>query len=325
MKISPAQLEAKLKRQLMPCYLVSGDEPLMVDETIHAIRTAAKSQGCHSRERFDLTPGFDQQLLQRALEHDSLFGDKKLIELHLANSSMTPTLKQLVENYQGHQETVFLISCAKLTASQMKSKWYRQLDAIGVVVQIWPLKRQELPGFIRQRLQRVGFQPSTEVIDAIAEQSEGNLLAIRQLGEKLALLFEPGTLTLPQVEQVLHDNPHFDIFALGESALRGESKRCCMILTRLQQQGVESILILWSLSREIRLLLTLLRGGDIPVWQKRQALYQNCLRRVNQRLLYRLLQQAARTDRMIKGVESGNVWDQLLTITLQLASAKGKR
>ena len=43
MQLKPAQLDTHLAQQLAPCYLISGDEPLLVQECADAIRSAARA------------------------------------------------------------------------------------------------------------------------------------------------------------------------------------------------------------------------------------------------------------------------------------------
>ena len=59
MKISANQLSAQLNKSLLSCYLVTGDEPLLVQEALDAIRGAARQQDFGSRELFVQTTGFD--------------------------------------------------------------------------------------------------------------------------------------------------------------------------------------------------------------------------------------------------------------------------
>ena len=66
MKISANQLNAHLKKSLLPCYLVTGDEPLLVQEALDQIRAAARAQGFGSRELFITTTGFDWTDLRNA-------------------------------------------------------------------------------------------------------------------------------------------------------------------------------------------------------------------------------------------------------------------
>ncbi|MBT6669194.1 MAG: DNA polymerase III subunit delta, partial [Gammaproteobacteria bacterium] len=52
MKLRPEQLPAQLKKGLAPVYLLSGDEPLLLQEAADQILQAARSAGFEERSLF---------------------------------------------------------------------------------------------------------------------------------------------------------------------------------------------------------------------------------------------------------------------------------
>jgi len=64
MKIRQDQLGATLSKGLATCYLVAGDEPLLVMEACDEIRAAARKAGIEDRELFHAEAGFDWRSLQ---------------------------------------------------------------------------------------------------------------------------------------------------------------------------------------------------------------------------------------------------------------------
>ena len=53
MKLRPEQLPEHLRQTLLPVYLVTGEEPLLVQECGDQIRRAARSAGCAERAVHD--------------------------------------------------------------------------------------------------------------------------------------------------------------------------------------------------------------------------------------------------------------------------------
>ena len=49
MRLYPEKLAAHLQKNLLPVYLVSGDETLLVQECCDQIRQKAREQGCNER------------------------------------------------------------------------------------------------------------------------------------------------------------------------------------------------------------------------------------------------------------------------------------
>ena len=85
MKLNPAQLGKHLQGNLSPVYVVSGDEPLLCQEAADAIRAATRQQGFSERQVFNADNNFDWGNLLQAGASLSLFADKRLLELRLAN------------------------------------------------------------------------------------------------------------------------------------------------------------------------------------------------------------------------------------------------
>ena len=84
MRVYPEKLAAQLQKPLLPVYLVSGDEPLLLQECCDLMRRHAREQGCTDREVIDAgDQGFDWQEILHSATSMSLFAERKLIELRL--------------------------------------------------------------------------------------------------------------------------------------------------------------------------------------------------------------------------------------------------
>ena len=65
-KLRIDQLKGNLKQSLVPVYLLSGDETLLVEESADAIRQQALQNGFSERERYHVDNQFDWNLLLAA-------------------------------------------------------------------------------------------------------------------------------------------------------------------------------------------------------------------------------------------------------------------
>ncbi|MBV2092883.1 MAG: DNA polymerase III subunit delta, partial [Candidatus Thiodiazotropha sp. (ex Ctena orbiculata)] len=213
MRLRNDQLNAQLKRDLAPLYLLSGDEPLQMMEAADLIRQAARQQGFSEREVLDQVSGFDWFALNQAAESLSLFGDRRLLELRLNSAKLgNEGGKALIEYCQRPAEdTLLLITLPKLEKSQMKSKWLQAVDQLGVVIQVWPVEGNRLMPWIEQRLRQAGLIPEAGVVQMLMDRVEGNLLAANQEIEKLLLLQGEGVVTQDQLMQAVADSARFDV------------------------------------------------------------------------------------------------------------------
>jgi DNA polymerase III subunit delta len=262
MPIGPDQLPQQLKRGIAPLYFIFGDEPLLIDEAVDALR-AAVAQAHYEREVVNVEPGFDWNGFYASLQSGSLFSTRRLIELRLPTGKPGDAggkiLSELAQSPSA--DVVLAVRCGKLDRAVRTTKWAKAFEAAAVTVQVYPLETAQLPAWINRRMRAAGLTPGPGVADRLAYHVEGNLLAGAQEIEKLAMQFGAAEIGLDDIEGVLSDNARYSVFALADACLRGARADCLRILRTLQAEGEAPALICWSLVREIRILARL--SGEI--------------------------------------------------------------
>lgn len=332
MKIAANQLTSHLKKTLLPCYLVTGDEHLLVQEALDAIRANARGQGFGTRELFVQTTGFDWGDLGRAGGNLSLFAEKRIIELRLPTGKPGVKGSAAISEFTADtgDDLMFIVSAPKLDRNSQKAKWVKALDAAGGVIQVWPVEMRELPAWINGRMKLLGLQPERDAVRLIADRVEGNLLAAQQEIEKLRLLHGEGPVTVDDVDAAVANSSRFDVYKLVDAAIGGNSARAIRVLGGVRTEGVEPVIVMWALTREIRMLAGLLekiRGGmDLSsamrksgVWQNREALVRACVGRHQASGFNLLLQQVRQADAASKGQLRADPWQLATQIILHLA------
>lgn len=334
MKIPANQLSSQLTKSLLPCYLVSGDEPLLVTEALDEIRAAARKHGFGTRELFVQTTGFDWQDLASAGGNLSLFADRQIIELRLPTGKPGVKGSSAIADFAQRRadDILFLVSAPKLDSSAASAKWVKALDQNGGVVQVWPIGTRELPGWIHARMKQSGLRPDRDAVTLLADRVEGNLLAARQEIEKLRLLHPRGAISAQDVETAVADSSRFDVYKLVDAALAGEAARALRILSGVRLEGVDCVIVVWALTRELRTLAGLaesVRNGtelgaamrQARVWQNRQGLVRACVGRHQPADFYRLLKRARDADAAAKGQKQADPWQLATSIVLDIATA----
>jgi DNA polymerase-3 subunit delta len=321
-----------LEKGPAPVYFISGDEPLQLGEVADAVRAAARKAGYDTREVLVADAGFSWHELTQTAGSLSIFADKKIIDLRLPTGTPgTEGAKALIGYCERlPEDTLLLITAAKMAGASLKARWFQALDKAGCVIQVWPLDGQDLIRWLQQRMQRRGLQAETEGIKILAARIEGNLLAAAQEIEKLYVLYGAGRLSTQQIVDVVADSSRFDVFKLMDSVLAGRIGRILRILSGLQAEGVAAPVVLWALTREARVLirikLALAQGQNKAqvfksnqIWDKRQQLVNDALNRLGERDLNNILVLSAKADRQIKGQQQGEPWETLLAVCLMFA------
>ena len=321
MKIKANQLSSQLQKNLAPCYLITGDEHLLVDEALDAIRAVARERGFASRDLHIAAAGFDWAQLHDSSANMSLFAEKRIVELRLPTGKPGRVGSQAIVDLVDRTDSdlMLIVSGPKLDRSAQSSKWVKSIESAGVNVQIWPIGQRELPGWIAERMRRAGLQPDRGATALIADRVEGNLLAAGQEIEKLRLILGEGKVTADDVSGAVANSSRFDVFKLVDAALTGDAKRALRILSGLRAEGVEPVIVVWALTRELRTLAgltdTIAAGMDLAggmkktgVWSNRQALVRSCIGRHQHGDFHRLLKAANQADQAAKGQVRADPW-----------------
>lgn len=332
MRLTLDRLHRHLRDQLCCVYVVTGDEPLQVEECLDAVRGAARAAGITTRIVLHAQSGFDWEELRAHQTNRSLFGDRQILELRLASSKPGKAGAEALRAYAArpNPDNVLLVSGGKLERRELASAWYRALEGAGAGIQVWPVDAARLPQWVAGRAKRLGLALDREAVQILADRVEGNLLACAQELDKLHLLHGKGKLGLEAVLASVGDSARFSVYDLADSALSGDGKRTVRITAGLAEEGVDPVLASWALAREVRALASMAHalehGQPLEqvlrahrVWDRRKGLVAAALGRRTASGWLDVLRLAMRTDRVIKGAEPGTPWAELERLGLALA------
>jgi len=321
MRLRAEQLSRHLQDTLAPAYLISGDEPLLLGEAADAIREAARAAGHDNREVMEAGSSFDWNTLLAEAASFSLFADKKIIDLRIPSGKPGREGGQALAEYCANPppDTLLLLTLPKLDRQQQNSKWFKAIEQLGVVLQVWPIGMEKLPAWIEQRMRRAGLQPTPDAVALLAERVEGNLLAARQEIDKLVLLHPSGPIDASALAEAVADSARYDVFDLVDSALRAELPRCLHILEGLQGEGIAAPIVLWALHRETSQLASIAldsaRGMNVDeamtrarIWDSRKPLARQALARLKPTQWLALLDDCQTLDSAIKGGDPRDPW-----------------
>jgi DNA polymerase-3 subunit delta len=332
MQVKAEQLGASLQRGLAPVYLIGGEEPLLLEECCGQVREAAKAQGFVERELLQVESGFDWSELQQAAA-PSLFATQKIIDLRLRTGKPGREGARVLTEWADAPDPnmLLLVSCEQWDASSRKSKWATRLEKAGLRVDIWPIKAAELPRWLEQRMQQHGMQPEPEVLSILADRLEGNLLAARQEIDRLALLKGAGPVTADDVMRVVADSSRFDAFTLAEHMLNGNLHEGLRVAAGLKRMDTPLPMLLGALLRELKVTEAFrlaMRASEqeavvfrrLNIWYNRQNTVRAAARRLNTRKLFEAFKLLALIDRQSKGRATGNPWQSVDTLLMQLSA-----
>ena len=336
MQLRADALDSHLAKTLAPLYVISSDEHLLAQEAADRIRQAARAAGHSEREVLTVDRSFKWGSLLAANQSQSLFGERKLIELRIPGGKPGKDGGQALQDFAADlsPDNVTLITLPKLDRTTQKSAWVTALQKAAVFIEIPLVERGQLPAWIGARMAANGQSTDRAALIFIADRVEGNLLAAHQEISKLALLYPAGPLSFEKIQAAVLNVARYDVFKLNEAMLSGDVARLARMIDGLKAEGEALPLVLWAVAEELRTLLRLRNaldaGKPLPlalkeyrVWGPRERLMEPALRRLSRAAIQSAIHQAAQIDKMVKGLRArefaGDPWDALLQVGMRVA------
>jgi len=339
LRVSYSSFASQFKQGLSPLYFLFGSETLLVEESLDLLRKQARAEGFTERLRYTVEAGFDWNQIFTGGQSMSLFAEKKLTELRIPTGKPGDAGGKALVEYATSPlpaDDVLVVISGGIEKRSQGTKWFKALEANAVTTECPAIGADRLPDWIAHRLQSQGLQFDYEVVERLAHYVEGNLLAAAQEINLLSLLANGEKLTVELVESAIADHARFSAFAFVDACLAGAAHRCTRILQSLKQEQSEPILILWSLTREVRALSQLAavreQGGNpqsqfkrFGVWGGRTGLVSAALRRLSLDQCQGLLRKLARADLQLKGrapLQRKDIWEEIESIGLGLCGVR---
>jgi len=324
MSLRPDQLAAALETSLAPVYLLAGAEPLLLQECRDEVIRAARSRGFTERSVYEVRGHFDWSQLSEEGAALSLFSSQKILDIRLPTGKPGQEGAKVLAEMAcaADPDVLLLVSCGDWSGAMRKLKWTGELARAGVLVEIWPVKPRELPGWIRNRMAAAGLAPEPEAMALLAEMVEGNLLAAQQEIDKLLLAGGSRRVGVDDVRQSVANSARFDSFRLVECALAGQLDECLRVASGLQRTGVAIQLIYAVLYRELSLADKVRAAVDsgeqqgaafkkLRIWPARQGPVKAVCGRLKADDFADAFRVLALIDRQSKGRAPGDAWQTL--------------
>ena len=322
--LRPDQLPVALERSLSPVYLLGGAEPLLLQECRDAIIRAAQAQGFTERSVIEAGGRYKWNELGTSPVAASLFATRQILDLRIPTGKPGKEGSEALRKLAGapDPDVLLMVSTGDWSTAIRKTKWAQELAAAGTLVEIWPVKAGELPGWIRGRLQQAGLDAERDAIALLAELVEGNLLAAQQEIDKLLLTGVGPRITVDDVRTAVADSARSDAFRLAECMLGGQAADGLRAASVLQRTGVAIQMVVGALYRELTIadaVRAAVAAGQqeaaafrrMGVWQARQGAMRRAVRRLDAVQFGDVFRALSLIDRQSKGRASGDPWQTL--------------
>jgi DNA polymerase-3 subunit delta len=296
------QLVAELERgSLRAAYLLAGEEPLLREDALQALRAAALAGAgdAFDYERLDgaRTP---VAALADALRTLPVVAPHRLVRLDLPESARGGLLEALPD-LLGELTAGPVVLVAVATRPDRRARYVKAFGE-GVVDCSAPTRTAEIAAFVGREAQRQGVALERGAAELLAERGGPALLWLRQEIAKLALLAGPGcAVSRAHVEAGTRDAAEAPIWDLTDAIGEGRTGDALQAMLRLSSAGAPAPVLLASIASHFRRLLRVAHGGAVPAPPFVQRKLREQARRFGASRLRSSLDAIHDTDLALKG------------------------
>jgi DNA polymerase-3 subunit delta len=291
-------------------WIIHGQEPLLEQNLLDGFRKSWQQHEVE-RQRYDISSVNDWKNVFNALNSLSLFSQQLAIEVH-GNIKPDANGLKLLKNYIQHNEhNLLLIVLPKQDSSSLKSAFFQVVEANGVVVSLTATYPQDRQKILNLEAEKLGIQLDHDAWQWLMQHHEHNLLAAKNSLMRVADTFpDIQKIQIEQLYACLQDQSRYTTYDLSDALLTGNLAQSVKIYQYLLAAGEPDSLILWTLNKEMRLLMQLFEQPhnaiQIGIWKTKVSQYQQALRRLNPRQFLLWPELLLRIDAAIKGMSKEN-------------------
>jgi DNA polymerase-3 subunit delta len=311
-------------------YFLFGNEPLLITQSTDSILNALQRQGYSTKVVFDIDARFNFSNLNNELVAGDLFSSKKIIRLNVSSFSakITTQLEAITSDIK--EGVALLIVANTLPPAQQKSAWFKSIIDNGVVVNHKEIYPNQMQQWVLAQMQNLGLKKNPQVAEIIARNNESNVLSAFNELQKLKFIFANNEINTQEFIQQNKQNSMYRPYHLIDTALLGNSQKvmemfkvlkmdnnylCSLLITQVKQL----IAIHLQLKQNITLATAFKNCG---VWSSKEKVVNIALKKHSYPILQKILLRLGRVDRSIKGLDTQDPQQELLTILLAIAGVK---
>tara|TARA_R110000868_G_scaffold35134_1_gene126110 strand:- start:54614 stop:55687 length:1074 start_codon:yes stop_codon:yes gene_type:complete len=311
-------------------YLISGEEIYFLNKSKNLLLNYAKTKGFNQKITFYITNSFNWDEIFIEIQQQGLFAVNKLIDLQLEvkkiDNNIINNLNKLIANLNElikkniNNNILIITYTGKIDAKNLKQAWYKNIKESGLIIAAGSLYINQFSAYIKRYSLEQNLKLSNDVLDYIIIKNHGNLLAATQEINKIKLLVANDTviIDLEYLSNILENNGIYSVFDLGNSLLKGNYIESIRIFNNLADNGVQLVLILWIITKELRELHEIIYNASqssISInkyitqnikWQSKKVNTQDALNRIGVDDINLILNLASQIDQKIKSYDSLN-------------------
>ncbi len=334
MNFAPENLLGELKKQNKSFIVAYGNEPVLVNSIKKDISRTCKELNIEKQSiAYDSNVTIDE--MQSKFQNQSLFSQKKLIEITFLNGKISNEVKDFLKSLSSKiNESIFIIYFSNPTKEFLKTVWYKKLIENCMAISAQEPSPSEIRLAIKQRAIFYKIKIDDEGLEILTSMSIGNLFFAENEIKKLSLIFNEESIEVKDLIHQLSNGSKFDGFQLLEICINGEMNKALLAIKSLQQEATYPIMLNGIFAWFFRALIKLKCSSEsvsngsfqkLRIFGNTQKLATKAIMKLNMNEIERSLKKIKEIDLISKGLQEGDAWFELNAFCFRISRIMSKK
>ena len=215
-----------------PLYMIYGKPYHLIVETKHKLHSFLTKDKKIEKKVIMVDMDFKIDELKADLESFSLFNEETIIILNVLATSIPKNLQEYLLSVEIPDSYKIIITKSDTSTSFRKTKFFKTLAEKYSLIEIYPLKNEDLKFWTKLKLTNNNIKFTDQAIDLLILKNEGDTTSLSQEIYKMTL---SGNNTLDSILNNL-DNAHiYNEFDLIDNILSNNQEKSLTILKYLRK------------------------------------------------------------------------------------------
>ncbi|MDY0004943.1 MAG: DNA polymerase III subunit delta [Polyangia bacterium] len=240
--------------RLLPIYFLAGEERLLSDRVVTALRRAAL-EGAVAELNHDQVSAGERKMgdILQLARTVPMMGPRRLVEVRDAEALGAPELEKLLPYVEAPVGSTVLLFVASKADARLRA--FKALDREGYLFRFEPVRGAPLIRFMDSEAKRLGARLGGGVAELLVELVGPDFLALSSAVEKLCLYVgEGGQVTLDHVDSIVAQTRQAVIFELTDAVGEGNVSLALRSLASLRQAGEPEQRVVFMIARQVRMI-----------------------------------------------------------------------
>lgn len=324
------KINNKVLKKKNKIILIFGNDNFLLQENLNKILKFFKKNGFNKSEYYNITKKTNWNEIYNKTQSLDLFTNKNII-LEIKKKENTEKIsKKLIKLFNIlHQKITIILIIKELNR---QNSWYKKIKNTGIFINSSLLEEKDLMIWMNKKIKKIGISLDKKTKKILCYYYERNTTYLNQILENINMAYKNENITIDKVKKIINYSSNFKYYHWIESIFFGNTEKSIIILKKLKQENHELILILYSIQKELFIILKIKKEIDkeniekifnkYKIWKIKKEGIKKIIKRISINKIIIAIILISKIELKLKKGHKNTVWNKLEILSIFLCEKK---